>query len=61
MGTRYDARDSVFDWDYHMRLAELVGWTPTLGPTIGDWCACCMYSTVQYIQLGGKECSITVK
>ena len=25
LGTRYDARDGVFDWDYHMRLAELVG------------------------------------
>ena len=25
LGTRYDARDGVFDWDYHMRLSELVG------------------------------------
>ena len=29
LGTRYDARDGVFDWDYHMRLAEMVRYTPT--------------------------------
>ena len=25
LGTRYDTRDGVFDWDYHMQLAERVG------------------------------------
>ena len=24
LGVRYDARDGAFDWDYHMRLAEMV-------------------------------------
>ena len=24
LGTRYDARSGVFDWDYHMRLLDLV-------------------------------------
>ena len=46
LGTRYDARDGVFDWDYHMRLAELVG------PPHRGWAA--QYTHTQ--GGGGVEC-----
>ena len=36
LGTRYDARDGVFDWDYHMRLGEMVGCPPVVGPVTGS-------------------------
>ena len=26
LGTRYDSRSGVFDWDYHMKLHEMVSY-----------------------------------
>ena len=36
LGTRYDARDGVFDWDYHMRLGEMVRCPPAVGSVTGS-------------------------
>lgn len=29
LGARYDSRRGVFDWDYHMKLKDMVGFSQT--------------------------------
>lgn len=34
LGCRYDSKDGVFDWDYHMKLHDMVRPTIKFGHTV---------------------------